>query len=104
MPRFEWLRPYLEPILREHPDRYWLCYQILERLQRMGSPALAQLESQYGTGYGKGGGAPYRPDNAISQCLADWTEHIDVQHLLGQSVRIGRIEGSAEAFGIFRWK
>ncbi len=105
MPRFEELRPHLQPILQERPDHYWLSYQILLRLREREPNLLAELEARYpGQGYGKGGGAPFRPDNAISLCLAGWLECVDTRYLNGSEIFVRNIESSAEQLGIFRWK
>ena len=103
MPRFEELREHLGPILREHPDCYWLCYQILNRLRELAPEVLEQLEGLYGTGYGQGGGAHFRPDSAIAQCLVDWRECVDVQRLLGKDLSVGDIHASYYWMSIYRW-
>lgn len=103
MPRFEHLRQQLGEILQADSECYWLCYQILLRLGERSPEVLQDLENQYGSGYGRGGGAHYRPDNAIAACLQDWPEHIDVQYLSGKNLRIANIEASGERMGIYRW-
>jgi hypothetical protein len=103
MPRFEELRDVLGPILQERPNCYWLCYQVLNRLRERHPDVLEVLEERYGTGYGEGGGWPYRPDSAIAQCLADWPECVDVQYLFGRDLQIGDIRASDDAMGIYRW-
>lgn len=104
MPRFEELRDVLGQILQERPDCYWLCYQILTRLRELHPEILEDLERRYGTGYGKGGGAHYRPDSAIANCLQDWPESVDVQYLLGRQLQVGHIRASDDPMGIYRWR
>lgn len=103
MPRFEELRDVLGQILQERPNCYWLCYQIMNRLRELQPEVLDGLEGRYGSGYGIGGGAYYRPDNAIAQCLADWPECVDVQYVFGRDLQIGNIRASNDAMGIYRW-
>jgi len=76
---------------------------MLGRLGERSPDVLQNLENQYGSGYGGGGGAHYRPDSAISQCLQDWPESIDVQYLSGENLQIANIEDSGERMGIYRW-
>lgn len=104
MPRFEYLREPLGQILREDTNCYWLCYQILNRLRERHPDILESLENQYpGQGYGQGGGAHYRPDNAIAQCLTDWRECVDLKYLRGDDLQIGNIRATDEGMGIYRW-
>ena len=103
MPRFQNLRQPLGKILQEDSECCWLCYQILRRLGDRNPDVLQNLENQYGSGYGRGGGAHYRPDSAISQCLQDWAECVDVQYLSGKNLQIANIEASGERMGIYRW-
>jgi len=103
MPRFEELREVLGQILQERPNCYWLCYQVLNRLRELHPEILDRLEETYGTGYGRGGGAPYRPDSAIAQCLSDWPECVDVQYLFGRDLQIGDIIATDDTMGIYRW-
>jgi hypothetical protein len=103
MPRFEELRQPLATILQEDTNSYWLAYQILNRLRERFPEILQRLEEQYGTGYGVGGGHPFRPDNAIAFCLADWPECIDTQFLRGNDLNIGNIIATGNQMGIYRW-
>jgi len=103
MPRFEELREVLGQILKERPNCYWLCYQILIRLREKHPGILDGLEKRYGTGYGQGGGSPYRPDSAIAQCLGDWPECVDVKYLYGWKLQIGDIKATDVIMGIYRW-
>jgi len=103
MPRFQNLRQSVGEIVQEDRECYWLCYQILRKLRERHPNVLQDLESQYGSGYGRGGGAHYRPDSAIAACLQDWSEHIDVQYLSGKNLQIADIEASGERMGIYRW-
>jgi hypothetical protein len=103
MPRFEELREVLGQILQERPNCYWLCYQILNRLRELHPEILEELEKRYGTGYGQGGGAPYRPDSAIAHCLRDWPECVDVQCLFGRDLQIGDIRASDDVMVVYRW-
>ena len=93
----------LGQILQESPNCYWLCYQILNRLRELHPEILDGLEARYGTGYGRDGGAPYRPDSAIAQSLSDWPECVDVQYLFGRDLQIGTIRATADTMGIYRW-
>ena len=104
MPRFEWLRQDLAQILQEDMDSYWLCYQILNRLREVNQASLDTLEQEYGTGYGLGGGAHFRPDSAIAACLLDWPEHVEVRYLRGKDLSIGDIQGTGERMGLYRWR
>jgi len=103
MPRLEHIRQPLGEILQEDRQCYWLCYQILHRLGDRYPDVLRALEDEYGSGYGRGGGAHYRPDSAIAACLQDWPEHIDVQYLLGRNLQIANIVATGERMGIYRW-
>jgi len=103
MPRFEELRQPLSEILQEDPNSYWLAYRILNRLRVLFPEVLRDLEEQYGTGYGVGGGHPYRPDSAIAHCLIDWPECVETRMLRGNSLRIGEITATDERMGIYRW-
>jgi len=102
MPRFEELREALSQILQERQNCYWLCYQILNRLRERNPEILEDLERTYGTGYGRGGGSPYRPDSAIAHCPQDWPEFVEVRYLLGRDLRIGYIMASDDVMGIYR--
>ena len=103
MPKFEELRDVLGEILRERPDCYWLCYQILRRLEEVHPDVLERLREKYGTGHGQGGGAYYRPDSAIANCLSDWRECVDVQYLLGRNLQVGNARATDDLMGIYRW-
>ena len=74
-----------------------------KRLGEGNPDVLRALENDYGTGYGKGGGAPYRPDSAIAACLQDWPEHVEVQYLLGRDRHIADIEATDGRMEIYRW-
>jgi hypothetical protein len=108
MPRYEWLRPHLQEILQEHPDRYWLSYQIVNRLREVHPEILNRLEHDHGIGQGKGGGEPegahFRPDSAVSLCLSDWGHSVDVQYLHGKGLKVGGASAAANRMGIFRWR
>ena len=105
MGRHEWLREHLRPILAEDMSLYWLSYQLVNSLRNRAPNILDQLESDYGTGYGRNGGAQYRPDTAISHCLSDWAQEsgvVDVQWLCGQGLRVCDVEAT-DNMAIFRW-
>jgi hypothetical protein len=103
MPRFEELREVLGQILQEKPNCYWLYDQILNRLREVRPEILEGLEERDDKGYGRGGGEYYGPDNAITHCLQDWPDHVDVQYLSGRDLLIGDIKASDEAMAIYRW-
>ena len=103
MPRFEELRECLGQILREDTNSYWLAYQVLNRLREGFPEVLRQLEAQYGTGYGEGGGHNFRPDSAIALCFVDWPECVETRMLRGNDLRIGDIRATDSQMGIYRW-
>jgi len=103
MPRFEELRDVLGQILQERPNCYWLCSQILNRLRELRPEIIEGLEKTDATGYSRGGGTYYRPDNAIAHCLCDWPECVDVQYLFGQDVQVGGVKAADEAIAVYRW-
>ena len=103
MPRFDELRDVLGKILQERPNCYWLCYQILKRLRELYPEIVEGLEERCETGYSRGGGTFYRPDNAIAHCLQDWPECVDVQYLFGRDIQVGDIRVPDEAVAVYRW-
>jgi hypothetical protein len=103
MPRFEHLREPLSAILQEDTNSYWIVYQILNRLRQIYPEILQQLEVQYGTGYGDGGGHNFRPDSAISFCLIDWPECVETRMICGNDLYIGNIKATGTQMGIYRW-
>ena len=103
MPRFVELRPQIRAILTEDTNSYWLSYQILDRLRVRFPEVLAELEARYGTGYGQGGGHPFRPDSAIAFCLIDWPANVETRMLRGDNLRIGNIAATDSQMGVYRW-
>jgi hypothetical protein len=103
MPQFEQLRQPLAAILQEDTNSYWLAYQILNRMRKRFPEVLQQLEEQYGTGYGVGGGHNFRPDSAIALCLRNWPECVHTLMLRGNDLRIGDIRATDDQMGIYRW-
>ena len=103
MPRFEELRDVLGQILQERPNCYCFSSQILNRLRELRPEIIEGLEKTDATGYSRGGGTYYRPDNAIAHCLCDWPECVDVQYLFGQDVQVGGVKTSDEAIAVYRW-
>lgn len=103
MPTLEELRPQLGVILQEHPDRYWLSYQILEELRVVAPNMLQQIEKRHGTAVGLGGGWQYGPASAISQCLGHW-DMVDTQHIHAKGLHVGDTEASGDEMAIFRWR
>jgi hypothetical protein len=103
MARFEELRNVLRQILQERPNCYWLSSQILNRLRELRPEIVEGLEKRDATGYSRGGGTFYRPDNAIAHCLSDWPECVDVQYLFGQDVQVGGTRATDEAIAVYRW-
>ena len=103
MPRFEEIRQILGQILQESPNCYWLYDQILNRLREERPDILDGLEERGNKSYGRGGGEYYRPDSAISYCLTDWPECVDVQYLSGRDLQIADQKVENEAITIYRW-
>jgi hypothetical protein len=103
MPKHENLRGPLSAILQEDVNSFWLAYQILNRMRQRFPNELHQLEGQYGTGYGEGGGHNYRPDSAIALCLCDWPENVETRMIRGNDLSVGNIRASGNQMGIYRW-
>lgn len=96
MAKYDWLREVVIGILGTRPRCFWLSYQIAEHLKKTNREDWRRLQEQCG------GRDCCGPAKAISQCLKNHRNRVEIAYIKGSGLKVTDIEAPAQRMAIFR--